>query len=304
MKVTIKGSYTILGKIHSGAEEFPIRINCPPDTGPEIVLKINPEEQSVEAFGDFDVSDEFWDVLSKKVSVQEIPDNIEKEASSIRTHLTTSTKRVLNAIKYCFKHIELEEELFSIKGTFWSIDKKVWEIFPGSKISAVFSTRSFKSLNKESVQLLQEYLANGPDPFVALCFLHRAKKERNPKYRWIDTTIAAELAIKEFLIQFKPEIEPVLLEVPSPPLHKLYGSILESYTGQRSPRLKEIAKGARVRNLLVHRPEKIKIDDQESINYVGHVEAAIGHLLNILHPTYYQRHLFVDHYAGVVHHTA
>lgn len=298
MKVTIKGSYTILGKIHSDAKEFPVRINCPPETEPEIILEINPKEQSVEAFGDFDISDEFWGVLSNKESVQEIPDSIEKEASSIRTHLTTSAKRVLNAIKYCLKHIELEEELLGIKGTFWSIDKKNWQGFPGGQLSMVFSGRSIEALNKKSAKLLEEYLVKGPEPFLALSFLHRAKRERNPKYRWIDATIAAELAIKEFLIQFKPEIEPVLLEVPSPPLHKLYGSILESYTGQRSPRLKEIAEGARVRNLLVHRPEKIRIDDQDSINYVGHVEAAIGHLLNILHPTYYQRNLFVDHHAA------
>lgn len=296
MKVTIKGSYTILGNIHSDAEEFPIRINCPPDTGPEIVLEINPKEQSVEAFGDFDISDEFWDVLSKKVSGQEIPDSIAKEASSIRTRLTTSAKRVLNAIKYCLKHIELEEELFSIKGTFWSIDKKNWQGFPGGQISVVLNSQTIEALNKKSAKLLEDYLVKGPEAFLALSFLHRAKRERNPKYMWIDATIAAELAIKEFLIQFKPEIEPVLLEVPSPPLSKLYGSILESYTGQRSPKLKEIAYGARVRNLLVHRPEKIRIDHQKSINYVGHVEAAIGHLLNILHPTYYQRRLFVDHF--------
>lgn len=297
MKVTIKGSYTILGKIHSDSEKFPVKINCPTDTKPEIIIEINTEKQSVEAFGVFEVSDELWDFLSKKRAVKEISDRIEKEASFIRRHLIISAKRVLNAIKYCFKHIELEEELFSIKGTFWSIDKKNWEGFPDAQLSIATSGRGFWALNQKSAKQLEDYLVNGPEPFLALSFLHRAKRERNPKYRWIDATIAAELAVKEFLIQFKPEIEPVLLEVPSPPLHKLYGLILESYTGQRSPMLKEIAAGARVRNLLVHRPEKIKIDDQESINYVGHVEAVIGHLLSILHPTYYQKHWFVDHFG-------
>jgi len=300
MKVTIKGSYTILGKIHSDAEEFPVKISCPPDTGPGIIIEIDPKEQSVEAFGDFNISDEFWEVLTKNVSGQKLSDSTYDEASSIRTHLIISTKRVLNAIKYCLKQIELEEELFSIKGTFWSIDKENWQVFPGGRLLAVLSARNMEALNKKSVRLLEDYLVKGPAPFLYLSFLHRAKRERNPKYRWIDATIAAELAIKEFLIQFKPEIEPVLFEVPSPPLHKLYGSILESYTGKRSPKLKEIAEGARVRNLLVHRPEKIKIDDQESINYVGHVEAAIGHLLNILHPSYYHRHFFVDHHTTLL----
>ncbi|MCK4792333.1 MAG: hypothetical protein KAV87_51865 [Desulfobacteraceae bacterium] len=297
MKVIVKGSYTILGEIQTDAEEFPIRINCPSDNSPEIVLEIDPKEQSIEALGEFEITDEFWNILSQKASVKKMPGGIEKEASMIRTHLITSVKRVLNAIKYCLKHIELEEELLGIKGTFWSIDKKNWEGFPGGPLSMVLSSYGLQALNKKSAKLLEDYLVNGPEPFLALSFLHRAKRERNPKYRWIDATIAAELAVKEFLILFKPEIEPVLLEVPSPPLHKLYGSILESYTGQRSPRLKEIAEGARVRNLLVHRPEKIKIDAQESTNYIGHVEAAIGHLLSILHPIYYRRHLFVDHHT-------
>ncbi len=96
MKVTIKGSYTILGKIYSDQEEYPVIIKCPPETKPEIILEINPKEQSVEAFGDFDITDEFWNILGSKEPVQKIPDSIEKEASAIRTHLTTSTKHVLN----------------------------------------------------------------------------------------------------------------------------------------------------------------------------------------------------------------
>jgi hypothetical protein len=54
--------------------------------------------------------------------------------------------------------------------------------------------------------------------------LHRAENERDdPRHAWIDATIAAELAIKEFFILYKPELAPFVLEVPSPPLSKLYG---------------------------------------------------------------------------------
>ena len=137
MKVIIKGRYTILGEICSNSEEFPVKINCPTDTEPKIIIEIeiNTEKQSVEAFGGFEVSDELWDFLSKKRAVQEMSDTIKKEASFIKQNLIISAERVLNAIKYYFKHFKLEEELFSTKGTFWSIDKKNWEalIFNASR---------------------------------------------------------------------------------------------------------------------------------------------------------------------------
>jgi hypothetical protein len=49
-----------------------------------------------------------------------------------------------------------------------------------------------------------------------------------------------------------PEIKTILMEVPSPPLYKLYGSILEKYAGEKSPKKKQIgscrSKGGSVQN--------------------------------------------------------
>jgi hypothetical protein len=140
------------------------------------------------------------------------------------------------------------------------------------------------NLNENTAKAIQEYLEQGQEPFFALRHLHKAKKEDNPRYKWIDTTIAAELAIKEFLIRLKPEIETLILEVPSPPLHKLYGSVLESFTKQRSPKLKEIQKGAEVRNKLLHNPKLEDVDGQKASKYVQDVEIAIFHLLTLLYP--------------------
>jgi hypothetical protein len=140
-------------------------------------------------------------------------------------------------------------------------------------------------LNEANAEAIQQYLDGGFETFFALRHLHRAKSEHNPRYKWLEATIAAELAIKEFLIRKKPEIETLLLEVPSPPLHKLYGSVLESFTNQRSPKLKELAEGARIRNKLIHRPEKFEIKGENANKYVHDVEIAIGHLLSLLYPS-------------------
>ncbi len=208
-----------------------------------MVVEINSDKKSVDSFCDFDASQKTWELL-KENKIKNLPTEVAKETSFIHSHLVMSTRNVLNIIKFYFKQINLDEELLAIKGTYWSLDKLQWKTFPSGGISVSISTRSIKQINQDTIKEIEEYLIHGAEPFFALRFLHRAKRENNPRYRWIDATIAAELAIKEFLIKLKPELEAVLIELPSPPLHKLYGSILETYTNQRSPKLKELNEGA------------------------------------------------------------
>lgn len=95
------------------------------------------------------------------------------------------------------------------------------------------------------------------------------------------------MAIKEFLGIIKPELIPLLLEVPSPPLRKLYGILLEEYAKERSPKLSKLVNGQATRNNLVHRPESIKLETEETNNYIRDVEIAIFHLLYLLDPNDY-----------------
>jgi len=119
---------------------------------------------------------------------------------------------------------------------------------------------------------------------MALRHLHRARRESIPRYKWIDATIAAELAIKEFLIRVRPELQTLLIELPSPPLHKLYGPVLESFGYEKSPKLKEISKGAQRRNELLHRPSAEDATHEEASQYVDDIEVAIKHLFLMLYP--------------------
>ena len=106
---------------------------------------------------------------------------------------------------------------------------------------------------------------------------------------WIEATIAAELAIKEFLIRQRPELETLLLEVPSPPIYKMYRPILKAYGGKTLPReiFKALSDGAEIRNRLVHRPQDEPIDHQKAVDHVSAVAEAIEHLLRILYPKYH-----------------
>ncbi len=65
--------------------------------------------------------------------------------------------------------------------------------------------------DKATTQLL-----TGEEPLIAMTHLHRAVNEPLPRHKWIDATIAAELAVKEFLIRKCPELRSLLERLPSP----------------------------------------------------------------------------------------
>jgi hypothetical protein len=206
-----------------------------------------------------------------------------KEIEDIESRLHSAVRVLLRLQKYTFGNLDLAENLFSVRSVVWSKDGECWQSVP-ARLHAFVQVRYIPELNQTRAKALQRALDAGTEPFIALQHLHRAQTESSPRHRWIEATIAAELAIKEFLIRLKPEIATLLLEVPSPPLHKMYGSVLESMTGKRSPKVKSISKGAEIRNFLLHRPSEIDITVEKAEEYVLDVAAAIYHLLGILYP--------------------
>lgn len=87
-------------------------------------------------------------------------------------------------------------------------------------------------------------------------------------------------------MRLEPRFEVLLMELPSPPLHKLYGSVLEHVAGEGSPFVKELQRGAETRNRLVHRPDSPPPDPQETVNYVNAVDQALLHLHHLLRKSY------------------
>lgn len=104
--------------------------------------------------------------------------------------------------------------------------------------------------------------------------------------RWLSVRWqrVAELAVKEVLCRKRPDLEPLLTEMPSPPFSKLYGPVLKHYLGESSPYRKQLIEGQELRNKLVHRPGQHVISGEEAGIYVEHVEAAIFHMLALLYP--------------------
>lgn len=284
MTIYIKGCFGILGKIFYDESypeyDFKLKIDNIP-----ITITLNLKDKKIITIGSFEPPQEALDVLGDDINDNDlVSDMIRSELNEYLTYLIRANRRVMNNIKYSLNQPSLKEGLITIKKYHWSKDKINWKNYRFES-KHYGSTSTQLCLNKDKAVEIQELIERDvPETLIALRFLHKAKNESLSKYKWIYASIAAELAIKEFFSKKKPELTPLLIECPSPPLHKMYNTILEKYIHEKSLKYKEIQKGAVKRNKLVHSFEKTEIDLQKSIEYIQDVEIAIYQLLNILYP--------------------
>ena len=121
-------------------------------------------------------------------------------------------------------------------------------------------------------------------PFFAFSYLHKALNEKNSRLMWINATISAELAFKEFLSIIDPRSSSLITYAPSPPLGRLYKEVLQDYIGQKSPVCKELSKGAEIRNALIHKNHQLAPEFEKAMVYIHQVQVAIFHLYTCLYP--------------------
>lgn len=190
---------------------------------------------------------------------------------------------LLSLVKYHLRHFDVREEFYSVKSQSWRASTGNWREIP-TTFSISHDDFSNQPLDARTFEAVQNALTAGTNPLAAMRHLHRAKLESQPHHKWIDATIAAELAVKEVLCRAHPSMEALLIEVQSPPFSKMYGKLLKQYLGEESPFRAKLIKGQERRNELVHRPNAVDIDRQEANDYVSVVEAAIFHMLALLYP--------------------
>lgn len=284
-RIYFKAEYGIRGKIDCDEPHFDFTV--PIGEGVDRVkVRFIPKSMAIKAQREAEVSDRLLEILRSgegELDADELSTDAFEELYSLRSPLSRAARRVVSSIKYFLGRSDLGESLYVTTGNYWSEDGGEWKRSP-RKLTITTSTQGMVPLNNEFAECIQGYLNEGREPFVALQYLHFAREETNVRQRWISATIAAELAVKEFLIARKADLAPLLLELPSPPLGKLYGSILEHYAGQRSPMRRALIKGVEIRNRLIHRPCECDVSVEQAIEYVGKVEQAIYHLLSLLHP--------------------
>lgn len=209
---------------------------------------------------------------------------VEKDdVDAVKGAILIACREVVSRLKYMIGYHQINENLIATNGFQLSDDGIEWKKDIGGISIRVEGYGAPNHFGSER-ELLQTLIDEEVPVFTALRYLHKAIGEQQAAYRWISTTIALELAIKEFLIIKEPNLEPLLLELPSPPLTKLYSKILKSYTGQEVPNKKLIQKGIEKRNELLHKPFATVVTDGEAYEYLVDAHGVVMSLYRILYP--------------------
>ena len=279
MEIMIKSTFRIMGMLHV---RDTVEFRVPNNEFMEIRID---KDRKASCFLQVNISDGLYNKLKNNSSFSTWSDNFKEEFVDYLEKMENGTYRVIDLVRYSLNENIFSEHTINFHRVEWKELSGGWNTIADiRKLDSSGHSYTPLALTKETAEMIQKNLDKEIEPFIGLRHLHRAKQEENPRFMWIEATIAAELAIKEFLIKLKPELETVLLELPSPPLTKLYGVILESYTGERYPNLKVLSKGIETRNKLVHRPLNEEIDYKTAIKYVDDIEKAIFYLLMRLYP--------------------
>lgn len=176
-------------------------------------------------------------------------------------------------------------------GDLWSLNGSDWESLPDLWPRGGITSHLLNPLDQEEHGRIRALLDAGEKPLVAMEHLYEAVRVeargegyepgQSTRFQWIETATAAELAIKEVLLRIQPALEPLLLYVPSPPVHTLYGKVLEAVAGEASPHANALREPANRRNQLIHRPGAGEPDVEEARDYTETVYKAITHLLDL-----------------------
>lgn len=202
------------------------------------------------------------------------------ELSGITHPIREAVRQFAGLLKQELHRYDINDELIGNPYYEWSLGDNQWFSIPrGLRMDIGLS--SLGNLDERTAKYLQELLSEDEEALVATSYLHQARNSMNRRYQWIYATIAAELAVKEILVRIEPKLRVILEELPSPPLKKLYGDVLQSVASVRlsSSDLGKLQRGARRRNELVHNPKSTTPSFKEVTRYIDFVEDKIRWLL-------------------------
>lgn len=205
-------------------------------------------------------------------------DGEKTELHNITRPIREAVRQFAGLLKQELHRYDINDELIGNPYYEWSLSDNQWYPVPRA-LRVDIGLSSLGNLDERVAKHLQELLSEDEEALVATSYLHQARNSMNRRYQWIYATMAAELAVKEIIVRIEPKFEVILATLPSPPLNKLYGDVLESVAGVRSTSLTTLQNGARKRNKLVHNPKSATPTFNEVNEYIDFIESRIKWLL-------------------------
>lgn len=282
MKVYIKGTFKPFGQNGVTIDVNPTNRFQEQYIG-HIKISIRPGEKEFTAQTHIDISDGLLDYFKGSES----NDSLLSEYKTIQMPMHEAIENIVKYLKYFYGIPEiddLDENIRMASLYYWSLDGLKWDLVPERFESKWIGADIVYVLDDNLLSWMPVLTQRKVETFFAFTHLHKAFNETNTRHQWINATIAAELAFKEFITLYKPDTAPLIAYLPSPPLDKMYKTLLREYAGIESPMHKFLSKGATKRNELVHKPRQMRPTQQETLIYLLQVQVAILHLYTILYP--------------------
>lgn len=276
ISISLKATYTPLGdvsiRVHNKEREFANYKGA--------VLHFTTDSNTITATKNIEITNEDL----KYIQNDDPEKQVNEELSSLLMSIYKDVQNFLAYIQAFDGVFKLDPELRMKANYEWSSDMQQYQ-----PLHIKFKTewRGANLINTVSDNFMGELsrITKLDYPlFTAFKFLYQAYADSNTKFKWINATIAAEQAFKEFLSLFDERTENIMLNVPSPPIEKLYNNVLKSYTGFSSSMYKELQKGAQTRNALIHKHKTPAPPLEETNIYLHQVEVAIFELYTCLYP--------------------
>jgi len=247
-------------------------------SGQHINMKLLQDGKTIEAESIVDSFKSNILQILKANDYDKLSDGEKTELSGIAHPIIEAVRQFVGLLKQELHRYDISDELIGNPYYEWSLGDNQWFSIPG-KLTVDIGLSSLGNLNAVRAKSLQELLSENEEALVATSYLHQARNSRNRRYQWIYATMAAELAIKEILVRIEPKLQVILETLPSPPLNKLYGDVLESVAGVRSINTSTLQKGAQKRNQLIHNPKSSTPTFDEVNAYIDFIEDRIKWLL-------------------------
>jgi len=219
-------------------------------------------------------------------SYSNYPVALADEFERILQKVTDCARQIVERVKFFLTRPEFGEDVVGRVSRYtWQHEKQSGSIpVPPMAWMTGHSRLPLNSMVRES---LQDGIDKGYKPLVGVRHLYKAMLETEPRFKWINTTIALELAIKEALAIKEPKLALLLRKMPSPPLPVLYFDAVKEYFGAE-PKFSrnKYATWAQVRNDLVHQPDKT-VNASDAAIFLREAFDAINHLYSILYPDWW-----------------
>lgn len=247
-------------------------------------IRITMDSDGVGVLGQYEIDDPPDKTINilRITSYDDLSGTQKDELKQLTKPIHVALRQFVLLIKQELPNFEIRDDCIANCKDEWSFDEVEWRRVP-FKPYGLISHLAIGQLNRTTATHIQGLLSRNEEALIAISYLHTAQAEHDCKYKWINATIAAELAIKEIIIRINPKLESLLKEMPSPPLHKLYSSVLFDITGEGVDKRskKDLEEGAKKRNALVHRPESVAIKPQEAHKYVEFIDELITWLIEL-----------------------